>query len=211
MIDFGCGIGTDAIEAAQHGARRVIGVDIRHSVLELARVAAARVGVLDCCVFTTHTSEKADVILSVDGFEHYQNPGEVLRVIRQLIRPDGRVFVSFGPPWLHPLGGHLFSVFPWAHLIFTEQALIRWRSDFKSDGAKRFGEVEGGLNQMSVLRFRRLLEESDFDVESFEAVPIKRLRLLQNRLTREFFTSTVRCRLVPRTARQSPLNGGREK
>jgi hypothetical protein len=55
------------------------------------------------------------------------------------------------------LGGHLFSVFPWAHLIFSEQALIRWRSDFKSDGATRFSEVAGGLNQMTIRRFERLI------------------------------------------------------
>lgn len=204
VIDFGCGIGTEAVEAAQHGARRVIGVDIRESGLELARLSAARAGVADRCVFTTHTSEKADVILSVDGFEHYEHPGEVLGMMRQLITADGRVLIAFGPPWYHPLGGHLISVFPWAHLIFSENSLIRWRSDFKSDGAKRFGEVEGGLNQMSVRRFRRLLDESEFEVQSFEAVPIRRLRLLSSPLTREFVTSTVRCRLVPRVTGLRP-------
>ena len=108
------------------------------------------------------------------------------------------VFAAFGPPWFHPLGGHLFSVFPWAHLIFTEKALLRWRADFKSDGATRFCEVEGGLNQMTVHRFSKLLERSEFEIERFEAVPIKRFRRLSNALTREFLTSVVRCTLVPR-------------
>jgi hypothetical protein len=58
--------------------------------------------------------------------------------MRRMIKPDGCVIAAFGPTWFHPLGGHLFSVFPWAHLIFTERALIRWRSDFKTDGATRF-------------------------------------------------------------------------
>ncbi len=49
-----------------------------------------------------------------------------------LLQPAGEVLVSFGPTWYHPLGGHLFSVFPWAHLIFSEKALIRWRSTFKT-------------------------------------------------------------------------------
>jgi hypothetical protein len=102
---------------------------------------------------------------------------------------------------LHPLGGHLFSVFPWAHLIFTESALIRWRADFKSDGATRFGEVAGGLNQMTVRRFRKLVEHSGFAVERFEAVPIRRARYLANALTRELVTSIVRCELSPRLAR----------
>lgn len=198
VIDFGCGEGAEAIEAAQHGARRVVGIDVRPRALERARAAAERAGVSDRCVFTAHTAERADVILSIDGFEHYAEPERILATMRRLVRPHGRVFIAFGPPWFHPLGGHLFSVFPWAHLVFTERALLRWRADFKSDGATRFGEVEGGLNQMTVRRFRRLVARSAFEIERLEAVPIGRLRWLSNAVTREFVTSTVRCTLVAR-------------
>jgi SAM-dependent methyltransferase len=198
VIDFGCGDGAEAIEIARRGARRVIGIDIRPNVLERARAAAEREGVSDRCVFALHTSERADVILSIDGFEHYEDPLQVLRTMRRLVNPHGRVFITFGPPWFHPLGGHLFSVFPWAHLIFTEKALLRWRAGFKSDGAMRFREVEGGLNQMTVRRFRKIVEGSEFEVESFEPVPIKRIRWLSNALTRELLTSVVRCTLLPR-------------
>jgi SAM-dependent methyltransferase len=201
VIDFGCGTGQDAIEIASRGARRVIGIDIRERVLAQARRAAAMAGVSDRCVFTKATDEAADVIVSMDGFEHYADPEVILRVMRRLVDPHGRVLVAFGPPWLHPLGGHLFSVFPWAHLVFTEKALIRWRADFKQDGATRFSETDGGLNRMTVGRFRRLVRRSEFEVEAFEAVPIRRLGWLSNPLTREFVTSTVRCRLVPRSPR----------
>jgi SAM-dependent methyltransferase len=198
VIDFGCGEGGDAIEAAQHGARRVIGLDIRESLLRQAREAAERAGVSAQCSFVTATTEKADVILSVDAFEHFTDPSAVLRTMRSLIKDGGCVIAVFGPTWYHPLGGHLFSVFPWAHLVFTEKALIRWRADFKSDGATRFSEVEGGLNQMTIRRFERLVAESDFELEEFEAVPIRRLSMLCNQLTREFTTAIVRCKLVPR-------------
>jgi len=202
VLDFGCGVGTDTIEFARRGARRVIGLDIRADVLELARTEAERAGVADRCVFTTSTDERVDAVISIDGFEHYADPAQVLQTVRRVLNPDGRVFITFGPPWLHPLGGHLFSVFPWAHLLFTENALIRWRSDFKSDGATRFSEVAGGLNRMTVRRFRSLLERCDFAVERFEAVPIKRLRALSNVLTREFVTAMVRCELTPRPAQR---------
>jgi hypothetical protein len=116
--------------------------------------------------------------------------------MKGLLKPGGRVLITFGPPWFHPLGGHLFSIFPWAHLVFTEKALIRWRSDFKSDGATRFCEVEGGLNGMTVRRFQRLVEKSGYVIESFEAVPIRRLRFIATPLTWELTTSAVRCRLT---------------
>jgi hypothetical protein len=108
------------------------------------------------------------------------------------------VLTSFGPTWYHPLGGHLFSVFPWAHLVFTEKALIRWRSDFKTDRATKFGEVAGGLNQMTIKRFERVVAESPFRFEHLELVPIRKLRRVANRLTREATTAIVRCKLVPR-------------
>jgi predicted nicotinamide N-methyase len=199
VMEFGCADGAEAIAMAAHGAKKVIGIDSRESVLEIARQAAAASGVADRCVFSTHADGRADLIFSIDWFEHYDDVAGILRQMRQSINDDGRVHISFGPPWYHPLGGHLFSTFPWAHLVFTEKALIRWRSDFKSDGATRFCEVEGGLNQMTIRRFERLLAGSEFRVEHFETAPIKKLRILHNRLTREFFTSFVRCTLVPRT------------
>jgi SAM-dependent methyltransferase len=198
VIDFGCGTGGEAIELAQRGAAHVTGIDIRESALAEARRSAVEHGVADKCEFVTSTDRLADVIISIDAFEHFDDPGAILEAMARLLKPAGAVLVAFGPPWLHPLGGHLFSVFPWAHLVFTERALIRWRSDFKSDGATRFGEVEGGLNQMTVERFLRIVSRSSLKAERFETVPIRRLRPLHNRLTREFVTAIVRCRLVHR-------------
>ncbi len=195
VLDFGCGTGDDTIEIARHGAKRVIGLDIRESVLEVARRSAREAGVTDRCVFATEAPHEVDVILSVDGFEHYADPAGALQFMKPLLEPRGRVLISFGPPWFHPLGGHVFSIFPWSHLIFTERALIRWRSDFSHDGATRFAEVEGGLNGMTVRRFSRIVAESGYAVEHFEAVPIRRLRFLATGPTRELLTAIIRCRL----------------
>ena len=198
VVDFGCGSGVDSVEMAQRGARKVIGIDIQEEFLSTARERAKQFGVSDRCIFATKTDARADVIVAVDSFEHFNDPAAVLKTMSEMIKPPGCVIASFGPTWYHPLGGHLFSVFPWAHLIFTEEALIRWRMDFKSDGAKRFHEVEGGLNQMTIRRFERIVRESPFEFARFEAVPIRKLSMLANRLTREFTTAVVRCKLVPR-------------
>ncbi len=197
VLDFGCGTGEQVVEMARHGARKVTGLDMRESVLAEGRRRAESAGVADRCVFTTATDEQVDVVISMDAFEHFADPAGVLRAMRRLVREGGCARIVFGPTWYHPLGGHLFSVFPWAHLVFTEKALLRWRGDFKSDGATRFGEVEGGLNQMTIRRFERLVAASDFDLDGFEAVPIRRLRPVANRWTREFTTAVVRCRLIP--------------
>lgn len=200
VIDFGCGDGEDAVEVAARGAKRVIGVDIRERALANARQRAAARGVSNRCIFTTQTDEKADVILSIDAFEHFDDPAQILRIMRRLLKDNGCIIAAFGPTWYHPLGGHLFSPFPFAHLIFTEKSLIRWRSDFKTDGATRFREAEGGLNQMTIRNFESIVAESDFKFAEFEPVPIRKLKPIANRLTREFTTAIVRCKLVPRGA-----------
>src|SRR5882672_9343575 len=55
VVEFGCADGAEAITMAEHGARKVIGIDDRESVLEVARKAAAFHGVADRCVFSKHT------------------------------------------------------------------------------------------------------------------------------------------------------------
>lgn len=198
VIDFGCGDGHESVELAQAGARRVIGVDIRENALERARALAAQSGVGDKCDFVTTPPERADLIVSLDSFEHFGDPAAILDIMHRQLAPTGRVIASFGPTWYHPLGGHLFSVFPWAHLVFSEAALIRWRNDIRSDGATRFHEVEGGLNQMTIRRFEKLVERSRFQLDFLEAVPIRQLRPLHARWSREFTSAIVRCRLMPK-------------
>src|SRR4029077_3797968 len=114
----------------------------------------------------------ADLAISVDSFEHYADPAAVLRLLHGLLRTGGVLLVSFGPPWRHPYGGHLFSVYPWAHLLFSEAALIQWRSYIRSDSARASHEGAGGLNRMTLRRFERLIQSHGMRVESVELVPI---------------------------------------
>ena len=194
VLDFGCGEGAEAVEMALAGAT-VIGLDIREEVLERGRARAAAAGVSDRCRFTMVADGPVDTVVTLDSFEHFGDPSGVLRVMYDLLRPGGSVLATFGPTWFHPYGGHLFSVFPWAHLLFSERALIRWRDDIRSDGATRFSEVAGGLNQMTIARFERLIAETPFRIATLETVPIRGLARLHMRATREFTTAIVRCRL----------------
>jgi len=200
IIDFGCGTGAGSIELAQQGARKVIGLDIRPEQLGLARTSAEEAGVVERCRFTDAVNEPVDVIVSVDAFEHFEQPDEILRRMDELLRPGGFVLVSFGPTWFHPAGGHLFSIFPWSHLIFSENALIKWRANFKNDGATRFSEVSGGLNRISIRKFVTFVQQSGFRFEFFRTVPIRALAWAHSRITREFTTSIVECKLVKKSA-----------
>jgi SAM-dependent methyltransferase len=198
VLDFGCGPGAEAVEVAERGARRVIGLDLRQKWLQAATALAQARGVADKCFFGTDWAEPVDLILSVDSFEHFSDPAAILVKMRSLLKPTGCVMASFGPTWYHPLGGHIYSVFPYAHLVFSESALVRWRSLYKTDGARTI--EQSGLNRITIRRFENLVANSPFKFAEFEAVPIRRLRPIASRLTREMTTAVVRCKLVPREA-----------
>ena len=176
--------------------KHVFGLDILEDDLEIGRRRAINAGVADRVSFGTECHEPVDAIVSLDAFEHFEDPASILELMHTLLKPGGRIHASFGPTWFHPYGGHLFSIFPHSHLIFTERSLIRWRSDFKTDGTTRFHEVAGGLNKMTIGRFERLVEQSPLHCEELVTVPIRKLRPLANRWTREFTTAVVRARLV---------------
>ena len=198
VLDFGCGTGAEAVEMAQRGASRVIGVDIDEGNLSAARALAGHRGVSDICSFTAGTTKRADVIVSIDAFEHFSDPAGILKMMHGLLEPDGCVYAAFGPTWYHPLGGHTLSVFPWAHLVFTERALLRWRNSFGKDQRTRLRFSDEGLNQMTIRRFERLVEQSPFQFAELELIPVRKLRWVANHFTREATTAVVRCKLIAR-------------
>jgi SAM-dependent methyltransferase len=198
VVDFGCGEGHEVIELAERGARRVVGLETwpRWFASATERVAAA--GMNDRCVIAERWTEGgrgADVIISIDSFEHYEDPAAILETMHRILKPGGSVLVAFGPPWYHPYGGHLFSVFPWAHLVFSEHALVTWRTGLPGKEPKT-SLLDAGINRMTVARFERLVAASPLQFRSFEAVPIWRRRWPS--WSREFTTSIVRCRLEAR-------------
>jgi len=194
VIDFGCGYGWETIELAKAGAKRVIGLEINPDCLVAATENAREAGEAETCQFCERTDELADVVISLDCFEHYEDPGAILDSIRGLLKPGGALLTSWGPPWYHPRGMHLNELPPWTHIFFAEEAVLRWRQLMRGGAATAYSEV--GLNQMTVSRFEKLAALSGLRIESLKAVPIRPLRLIHNRWTREFTTSIVQCKLI---------------
>ena len=109
VLDFGCGDGENCIELAQRGVKRVIGLDIQETCLAVAREEAARRGMVSKCQFVSHTDQQADVVLSTDAFDHFDDPAAILREMARLLQPTGYVLIEFGYTWYHPYGGQRFQ------------------------------------------------------------------------------------------------------
>ncbi len=182
VLDFGCGRGWQAIAMAKQGAARVVGLDIRG--LESAAERAREAGCADQVSFTSRippeAAETFDVVVSCSSFEHFSDPEGALAAMSHAARPGGIVIVSFAEPWYSPHGSHMnfFTKIPWVNLLFSERSVMEARSHFRSDGARRYEDVEGGLNRMTLAKFERIMQASGMEIESLKYWPVKDLPLV---------------------------------
>ena len=155
VLDFGCGFGDQVAAMNEKYGALVTGVDTDLSYIEAAR---KRYPSLEF-VTEVPVGRTWDVVVSINAMEHYTDPDAALQAMLRLTRRGGRVLITFGPPWWAPYGSHmdLFCRLPWAQLWFSEAAIMSVRSRYRSDGAKRFEDIQGGLNRMSLGKFERIL------------------------------------------------------
>jgi ubiquinone/menaquinone biosynthesis C-methylase UbiE len=176
VLDFGCGWGDQAGAIARRFHARVTGLDKHTGLLEAAR---ARYG--DSVRFVERLSgETFDVVITQDAMEHFDDPVAALTTMVQALRPGGRILMTFGPPWYAPYGTHMnfFCPIPWLQLWFSENTVMRVRSRYRNDGARRYEDVESGLNRMSLRKFERLIARSGLKTERLRYVGVKRLHFL---------------------------------
>lgn len=196
VLDFGCGDGCQAVGIAKNSPADVVGLDIQPSLLEKARLLAAEEGVQDRVTFVSEMPVEPgfDWIVSQNSMEHFRDPLRMLKQMQGALAPGGRILVTFCPTWLSPYGAHMhfFTRVPWVHLLFPERTVMSVRARFRSDGAMRYEDVTGGLNRMTVGRYRGLVDAVGLKVQYEKLEYVKDLQLLGRfPLTREFFTNRV--------------------
>jgi len=180
ILDYGCGHGWQTVAMALEGANCVCGVDIRNNLLEHGRRLAERYAVQDRVRFTTVPEGAFDVVISLSAFEHFSQPEQELARMASLAKPDGLVLISFAEPWYSHSGSHMndFIRIPWVNLLFSEKAVLKVRQRFRDDGAQTYEDVVGGLNRMTVARFKRILRDSGLQVCGLRLRATKHLPLV---------------------------------
>jgi SAM-dependent methyltransferase len=139
VLVFGSGYGTEMLWAIQHGARSVVGLDLKPVSSPPLERAMAELGVTGSYEFrqqdvhdTAAGGEKYDLIVSNGVFEHVMDLKGVLGAFRGLLRPAGRVAIFADGLWFSSLGGHMHRA-TWEHLWLDEEQLRaalpadRWR------------------------------------------------------------------------------------
>ena len=198
FLDIGCGAGDEVVAAAEAGAALAVGVDTLEFNAAVGTAHAAKRGVADRVKFTVDTietlgTEWADVALSQNSFEHFEDPAAILEQAYAALKPGGQFFVTFGPTWWHPFGvHHMFMIrLPWAHGLFSERTILRVRRFYRPNQRTCWREVS--LNQMTIAKLLEIVGASRFTLSYFSVTPIRPLPLwlARLRLFREWTTADV--------------------
>lgn len=105
LLDVGCGPGRYGIELARRGAKRVLGVDVSQSMIDLAEKESAAVGVGDRCSWQVSdwlecrlgAQDQFDAVVAMGYFDYTADPEPHLR--KMVAHAKGRVFASFPKRW----------------------------------------------------------------------------------------------------------------
>jgi ubiquinone/menaquinone biosynthesis C-methylase UbiE len=166
-LDFGCGGGGLTYRLAEV-SREAVGIDLDDAKLEFARRQADRLGATNADFVCydgkalPFADESFDSILCVDVIEHLPNPERFVTEFVRVLKPGGKLLLSFGPPWLHAHGKHMWGKLPgwWTHLLFPRPTVMRV-SGFPAQTTWE----EIGLHRLSVGTFRRIMKQSGLTFE----------------------------------------------
>jgi len=207
VLDVGCGYGETCVYAVQQGAVKAEGLDSDEERIHFARGYIKRCypEIADRIVLhIADTSEpvrdqRFDLILFKDSFEHIAEPEKALSEIVKLLAPGGAVAIG-NPPWKSFYGGHtnFMTRFPWIHLIFPERVVMKVRRKYRpNEPATCYEETRGGMNRMTVEKFKGVMASSGLHEEFFAlnrgAHPVLRVLRLLSKLPfgREIFTANM--------------------
>lgn len=206
-LDVGCGSGHLCFELARLGASRVVGADISDLQSARSNLRSQPAEVQEKVRFIRTDGslkdlgpERFDLVFSKDSFEHFADPEAVLAAMKEMLVPGGRLMIGFGPLWKAPTGGHIgfMTKLPWAHLLFPESVVMAERRRFRPrEDARRFEEIRGGLNKMTLARFEGLmaasgLRRSYFATNVSDNPVVRAMAILQRvRPLREYFSANV--------------------
>ena len=172
VLDFGCGEGRQALALVNKMNCSVVGIDNNCSMLKKARHLAKSNNIpserlLFTNMITRDMQGAFDIVLTQNSMEHFMDPITILSEMKSLLKPRGKLFITFGPPWYAPYGSHMqfFCKVPWLNILFSERTVMNVRSNFRDDGATHYEEVESGLNKMTIARFEQIVARARMKIE----------------------------------------------
>jgi SAM-dependent methyltransferase len=181
VLDFGCGEGVAALGLAlNHGARRVVGVDIMPDPERCFAVAQRQLRLSQLPPnlelhrvrpgFLHSPHERFDVVYSWSVLEHVDQRliGDTLNLIRKALKPNGVFLAQIAPLYYSAEGGHLYHKIPeaWGHLLNQHDVYYEKLGAAVSDPAElqALWSTYRTLNRITAARLIESLEIAGFEL-----------------------------------------------
>jgi SAM-dependent methyltransferase len=161
ILDYGCGDGDHSISFSQKGAQFVLGYDIYEHKFRQNSLMLAKKKLNDKVAFRTkllpEDLQKFDIVITTNAFEHFADPEAELDRMLSVLKPEGKLYIAFGPLWYSPFGVHnfFFIRIPWANIIFSDTTIFNARSKYIKQDVNSFDDI--GLNKMTLKRFETMI------------------------------------------------------
>ena len=121
ILDLGCGGGL-LCEAMTKSGANVIGIDASLKTIEIAKQHAREqnlnIEYINTDIESFDNKEKFDAIVCFELIEHVPDPNELIKEIRRLIKPNGKLFLStinrnlFSFMFAKVFAEYLFNIIP---------------------------------------------------------------------------------------------------
>ncbi len=215
VLDIGCGAAGKSLYYLSLGAKTVTGIDVVEKYEEEAYALKKELkleGFKFCVADAANTEFPAnsfDTVIMNDAMEHVDKPAEVLKEIKRILKPGGKLFVNF-PPYNHPFGAHLSDAIgiPWVHLFFGDKTLIKAykllvkkhpdgeeRIKFRIGTDKQGKEYFSYINKMTIKRFSALAKECGMRINYYSEEPLRKIfrPLCKIKFIKDCFVKMVVC------------------
>ena len=120
-----------------------------------------------------------DAVVSMSTFEHIADVPKALHEIHRVLKPGGKVLLSFEPLWTCPYGHHLHHlgeisdlVPPWAHLVWDRKQMASYLEDkWPANAAISLEEAilwiyDGeAINRVGIRKMREYFESCPLRIE----------------------------------------------
>ncbi|MDP4204536.1 MAG: class I SAM-dependent methyltransferase [Bacteroidota bacterium] len=222
IIEIGCGEGGNLKPFLDIGCK-VVGIDISDNKISNAIKFLANhpyksnLKLIAKDIFKINPNEqfKFDLIILRDTLEHIQDQDALLEHLRKFMKLSGKIFIAF-PPWRMPFGGHqqmcenpLLSKLPYFHIL-PNPLYVGMLKVFGENEAKIRGLLEVKETRISIRRFKKILNKSNFKIDNevyyminpnyevkFKLKTRKLPCILDIPFLKDFFTSTYYCLISP--------------
>ena len=173
VLDFGCGKGALAVEIAQSGAKKVVGIDLEDKLISFAKEnveknfasLSKKIEFRKSNILLEKSLSNFDYIVSKDTFEHTLEIESILHKMHEVLNDDGKALIGFGPLYNFYNGDHgrTGAILPWFHILLPEKLLIERIN--KKNELQISSVKELGLNKYSFKEYLNFFNNSKFKID----------------------------------------------